>query len=253
MSDPDLIERLIETEPRLAAITAEAVAEALQGFSLPPHKSADWIARAIRGVLFASLNDPEDGPERQADKDTKQELLALAEQVAGAWQSVFQRSNGADSALVHSAFGNGNWLTEEDVIDGVAISEPPEHKAFIEAVQQMDWLAGFLRRAGNAVDVPMGPWRNKIRREERICRAQYLSPVYEKAFSAAATINTWGIDEKPKNLGAKRLGHWADFYQRIVALAFSDKATPDLEGVLDEARRRQRAYRVKFAPGIIPD
>ena len=88
-------------------------------------------------------------------------------------------------------------------------------------------------------------WSDKLAKEERILRAQFLSPVFEVAFDRKPTVNRW-----PER---KSLGPWADFYKRIVDLAFGPWASSNLEEVLKVARKRDKEHRVQFEPGIIPE
>jgi hypothetical protein len=236
MSAAEDIDQMILAEPRLAAITIDSVAAAVRDFPLPLHESIEWLTRAIQGALLASLSSEEEGSQRQSNSDTQKELALLSQKARTLWAAVFQRSNGADRAIFDHAY-----------------SISPDHcLAFSEAVAHVDWLADFLLDAAKAQEPQRPKWRAAAEREDRIRRAQFLSPVFERAFSAMATINTWDIDARPKHR-ASSYGHWADFYQRIASMAFGDHAPLDLEGVLDEARRRQKSHRVTFEPGVLPE
>jgi hypothetical protein len=239
MNQPaDLHIRLMLTEPTIAKLTEQAVTDVLDGFPLQPNQSMAWLARAIQGALYASLHNASDGPERQSNADTRKELEKLASRASELWLAIQQRSDAADSAAWDFAFRN--WSG-----DGPMDGDPQAPwNRFNAALAQLEWLARFMRGAAEAQSSQAPKWRQTERREQRICRAQCLSPIYETAFGVEPTVNTWlGNDGGP----------WRDFYQRIVAFAFGEQATPDWEGVLDEARRRDRAQRVTFAPGVIPD
>lgn len=244
MSEPDDLHiRLMLTEPTIARLTEAAVVEALDGFPLQPMQGMAWLARAIQGALYVSLANATDGPERQSNTDNKAELERLSQGALKLWGKLAQRSDGADSALWDFAWRRWDGEGGKQV-DGVSIGEPSDYKAFGQAVRQLEWLAAFMLEAAKTQPAQAAKWRQAERREIRVWRAHCLSPIFETAFGVEATINTW-----PGNDG----GHWRDFYQRIVALAFGEKATPDWEGVLDEARRRHKAHNVTFADGVIPD
>jgi hypothetical protein len=68
--------------------------------------------------------------------------------------------------------------------------------------------------------------------------------IYHLAFEKEPTVNNWET--------AKSFGPWWDFYSRVIDLAFK-KNVLNPKAVLKEARRRDKANRVRFGPGIIPD
>jgi hypothetical protein len=239
----DLHIRLMLSEPTIAKLTVAAVAEALDEFPLQPKRGMAWLARAIQGALYVSLGNASDGPERQSNTDNRAELERLSQGALKLWGKLAARSDGADSALWRFAWHRWDGEGGKQV-DGISIGEPSDYRAFGEAVRQLEWLAAFVREAAKVQPAQAAKWRQAERREIRVWRAHCLSPIFETAFGVEAAINTW-----PGNDG----GPWRDFYQRIVALAFNEKATPDWEGVLDEARRRHKTDRVTFADGVIPD
>jgi hypothetical protein len=243
--DDDLMTQLMLSNPPIARLTEETIASALLDFPLEASPGLNWLARAIQGALHFSIRWGGD-PDRPSNVEIRDELHGFADNLSALWLSLSQRSNAADDALWDYAFRN--WSHEGDEVLNHLIAEtPPSYRRFGEAIAQLGWLAGYLRRASAAQEPQKPNWRRAEGREERIMRAQCLSIVYEFAFDAAPTLNRWPT--------SKSLGNWADFYQRIVALAFDEKATPNLEDVLREARRRQTAdaTRVVFAPGILPD
>jgi len=243
MSDErDLIAELILSEPTIAKLTEAAVAEALVNFELEPRREISWIARAIQGALYASLRPADERSDRPSNVQIRDELQKLADDCSKLWLRLSERSGEADQSVWHSAFRA--WVDEGDELDTIEIGEPTEYKRFGETLLELDWLSAFLKRAANSLERQSPNWRRAVQREERIVRAHFLSPIYEQAFGATPTINTWPT--------AKSLGPWADFYQRVVALAFGERATPNLEEVLDEARRRDKADRVSFGDGVIP-
>src|SRR5204863_379627 len=85
-------------------------------------------------------------------------------------------------------------------------------------------------------------WRAKYKREWRIRVALYLMPIFEEGFGRKATLNRW-----PSRRGDRWLGYWADFYQRVVGATLGELATPDLEGLLLDARKQLGAS--GYSPG----
>jgi len=240
--DEDLYNELMLTDPSIAKVTEAAVAKALAGFALTPKPDMAWLARAIQGALFCTLGNASDAPERQSNKKTKAELKKLASHAIKLRFAIQKRSGAADSELWEFARSQRDGEGGVDV-HGVTLGEPSLYRAFQAALTQLNWLPDFLLHAANGVKPQSGPWQTSERREKRIERAHYLSPIYEKAFSREAVVQVW----------PEGLGYWPEFFQRTLELAFEDKDTNDLEGVLNEARRRHKSSPVKFEPGIIPD
>jgi len=243
-SNDDLFARLMLTEPTIAKLTEGAVATALSSMSITPRRDHAWLARAVQGALYTSLTPASDGPHRQSNADTRNELTKLATQASTFWLSLVERSSSADQALWDAAFRR--WDGEGGTtIDGVAIGEPSLYAEFTKTIARLNSLTTFLRQAAEEIEAQRPNWRRTEQRENRIFRAQCLSPIYEEAYGLEPTVNSWP--------GRSSLGPWSEFYQRIVALTFGENATPDLEGVLDEARRRDKSHRVVFAAGVIPN
>lgn len=242
-SEEDLIAELMLSEPTVANLTESAVAEALAGFEPEPRRKMSWIARAVQGALYASMQPADERADRPSNAEVRTELLKLTRECSKLWLTLSQRSNEADSAIWDWAFHN--WISSQGYdLDKPEIGEPEDYSAFNEALRQLDWLSGFLRSAAGVLEPQSPNWRRAEHREQRVLRAQFLSGIYEEAFGLTPTVNTWPT--------AKSLGPWAEFYQRIVAVAFGERATPNLEAVLDEARRRDKTQRVSFGPGVIP-
>lgn len=234
-----LLQQLILAS-RLAKITPEVIRQALEGFAFRPQKEFAWLVRGIRAALYVSRAGPGYSPPTVSNSEVREELLKLSKQASDCWQALWTRSSSADSAIFDFAFrAESNWGEEGGA------SQPPELARFSEAVRDLEWLADFLRSVGDSKKPQQPKWRQKDAFEQRVFRGQCLAVIYEEAFGKPATVVT----------GARTtaLGHWADFYQRMVAMAFDERATPNLEGVLDEARRRHKEHRVIFGPELLPE
>jgi len=241
--EDDLLVQLMLGEPTIAALTETAVAGALRGFELTAKREMSWIARAVQGAIFVSMRPADESPTRRSNAEIRNEILRLADECSKLWLNLCQRSTEVDAAIWDRAFRD--WVAEApDDLVVPDIGQPLNSKRFEDALFHVEWLSTYLRRAAH-LERQTPNWRRGEEREQRILRAQCLSPIFEQAFGAQPTVNTWPM--------ARSLGPWADFYQRIVALAFGERATPNLEGVLDEARRRDKAFRVSFEPGVIPN
>lgn len=235
----DIRERQIACEPRLAAITQDTVIAALDGFQLSPKQGMAWLTRAIRGALWVSLTPPDSGAERQPNKKTQQELFGLADKASKLWLALHDRSQPADSALFDFA-----WRGWNSPPGAGEVGSPPDYDSFVETVARLDGLSVFLRRTAMMLEVQRPNWTLAEQREERIYQAQCLSVVFVKAFGKEPTVNKWETAKEP--------GPWWDFYQRVIDMAFS-KNVLNQGAVLAEARRRDKAHRVSFGAGILPD
>jgi hypothetical protein len=234
-ADEGELERFVYRDDMLPKVTAEAVADALDGFPLQCRCSMDWLATAVRRALAITIRAAGDRPDRQSNRKTKKELETLASRAAKAWLSIQERSAWADSAAWDFAWRNSP-LEGETTIDGLTIGEPSAYRRFSEALTHLDWLSSFLRDTAKAIEKQAPRWPEAEARQIRIERAEYLAPIYKTAF---------GLDE---------LIRFGDFYQRMVALAFDEGDIPDLEALMSEARRRHSETPAAFGPGAgIPE
>lgn len=242
--DDDLVVQLMLSNPAIARLSEPVVAQALQGFELTAVRSMEWITRGIQVALDCTLRNVEDGPDRQSNADTRNELGDLASRANDLWRDIFGRSSAADSALWRAAFMGWDGEGGEEV-DGVVIGEPSQYGGFTSDLGSLERLGSFLRATANDLKIRQGRWRDAERRELRVERAHFLSPIFEEAYGQEATVHDWP--------NSKSLGSWAGFYTRIIAAAFDGHETSNLREVLKEARRRHVAHKVQFAPGLLLD
>ena len=167
----DLFARLMLTEPTIAKLTEDAVATAVAPMSIIPRRDNAWLARAVQGALYTSLTPASDGPDRQSNAETRNELNKLAAQGSAFWLTLAERSSSADQALWDAAFrrwdGQGGTT-----IDGVTIGEPTLYAEFTKTVARLDSLTTFLRQAAEEIAAQGPNWRRAEQREHRIFRAQ---------------------------------------------------------------------------------
>lgn len=236
-ADEEELNAFVYRDHALLHVTPEAVGEAMLDFPLPSDRTLGWLALAVRRALAATIPNASDGPQRTSNSEIRKELRALSEAVSDTWVKVFGRSHAADSRLWDHAFRN--W----EGINALATSDDPgfDHNRFRAALAHMDWLSGYLREAARETEAQRGDWRRAEERRLRIERGQYLAPVFEAAFSQSVSANNWPSDARHE---AKT--PFMDFYQRMVALAFAENATPDLSGVLKAACRLHRECPVEL-------
>jgi len=173
----------------LSMVTSDALANALEGFSLSlvPGRDMDWLATAARRALAISMREINNGPARTSNADIRAELERLAGLAGSTWLELFQCDDAADSRLWDHAWRHSTGEGGTEVGDGRIIGEPSEYLRFKAAVAELDWLAGFMREAAKATESQRGPWRQSEQRRLRIERAQYLAPIFEAAFGQSIT------------------------------------------------------------------
>lgn len=242
-TDNDPFLRVMLTDPRIARLTPEIIGEALKGFALPSLKETAWIARALQAAVMVGMISNDGEPDRKGNAEIRDELAAFAKRASDLWLDLFTRSAQVDSALWSFAFES--WRGDAEIDEASLMGHTAQLKAFADAVQALELLPAILGGAANHIGsrTQSAGWRAAQRFRQRIDLATCISPVFEEAFGRTAT---------PLN-GERPYGHWGDFFQRIMAAAFNERATPNLETVLKEARRRSLKSPVLFEPGIMPD
>lgn len=231
---------------RLDRITAESVDRALDSFPLKQRCSVDRLAALIREALRISMIMSRDvswrtspnfnrrgskgGPDRKGNAATRREIAELAKRSGDLVERLRGRSKEADQCFWMHAFWNNPSEVQE---------QPSDYEQFIDSVKKLEWVAGFLGDAAEGLRNQSPRWADAERHEQRIFHAYDLSTVFEWAFGKPATVTSW--QDRPK-------GPWPDFFQRIMSLVFDELKTPNLEAVLDEARRRYKNSGALFDP-----
>jgi hypothetical protein len=235
-NDTDEFDLMLARDHWLPEVSTERVADACRqiGLDLAGDKSWADFATEVRRCLAATMKNRFHGPNRLAPLKVRNEL----ERVANAAQSVSGELNRlSDEAL---AFLYRHSLRDWDESSGseteATLGTPPQFKRLKRATAEMDSLSKFLQSAASAVEVPQGPWRRSESRELRIEQGVQLAPLFEAAFGLDAAANNYPSDAKDKEKTP-----FMEFFQQMVLLAFKERATADLSGVLKEACRQHRA------------
>ncbi len=247
-SDNDEFHAFVYRDHLLPMVNTLSVTNALNGFSLSlsSGRNMDWLAVAVRRALACTVKATGEGPQRKSNADIRLELIELSEAVAATWQKLFESSVYADYRIWQVSLRL--WFSESGigVYDGIDRGEPPDYRRFKDSVAELDRLARFLRMVALDTESQRGPWRQSEERQLRLERGQYLAPIFEYAFGQRVSANNW-----PSGSHRERSA-FMDFYQRMVALAFGEQATPDISGVLKDACRLHRQQPVQFVGGMIP-
>lgn len=247
-ADEEEFAAFIGRDDWLKQVSDEAVSNALNGFPLTLSEGRDmaWLAMAVRRALAISMRHPEDSPERTSNANIRAELERLAAVAGSTWLELFQCDHAADQRLWDHAWHHWDGEGGTDVGNGMVMGEPSDYLRFKAVIAELDWLASFMRDAAKATPSQRGPWRQSEEKRLRVERGQYLAPIFEAAFDQQVSANNWpsGTHRGPSA--------FMDFYQRMVALAFNEQATPDISGVLKAACHLHRQHPAQFAEGIIP-
>lgn len=248
MSDEDLATAMMLGEPSISKLDASAMKAALNGFPLEPIKPIAWISRGVQGAVYYVRKFGDD-ESRLSNSDVRDELLGLAEEVFSTIKRLKNLSSEAESAAWHTAFGQA--LDQAGApTHNFLVERLPAYSA-IEGAQSRLLEVGslFLSSAERMAKLPQkAKWRQREEHEKKVALAYYLSPVFEIGFGKTPAPNTWEQSD-----GSVRMGYWPDFYQRVRAAAFGERATPNLLRILKEARRLNRASGGIFPADLLPD
>jgi hypothetical protein len=248
LADDDEFAAFISNESALLHMTKESIEEALEGFPLvlAGWRDMAWLCMATRRALAISLPNYKESPDRTSNADIVGELNRLAEVSQSTWRELSERDRSVDDRLWEHAWHR--WAkdqasnTEEDLL----VSRPPDFVRFNAAIAELEWLSSFLRFAASETKVPRGPWKSALERRIRVSRARYLAPIFEAAFGSRVSANNF-----PSDARHRKPTPFMDFYQRMVCLALSEEATPDLSGVIKEACGLHKKYPVRYPRGVI--
>ena len=262
MTGGDDVDWLRDAPDHLKHIDPESVEAALNGFPLSTAKSSAWMAAHVLRAMFIAVGAGAE-IERYPGKGTVlRELSGFADQLDAFWKAYGERSDWAESVLRRSAmrdidFGNLSDIDElpsdanpADALDRLDASKnswwvegskrtsaiSPQWASFRSWVNGVPEMASFIRDAANRLCSPADPprWRDSEKRKERISFANELAPVFEQAYSRAATVNSWTDDA-----GIPNGGPWPDYFNRIACLALQVERIPDLLGLLKVARQER--------------
>lgn len=247
--EEELVISLMLSEPRIERLTEPVIEKALDGFALEPVKDWAWMARAVRVAVYCGMRLGI-APDRVGNVKVKRELSRLSKQASKLWLNLFNMSHAAKDALWDFDFHNWVDSPPGEIREGELMGQSAEQRAYRELVDRLNWLSAYLNSAAQHVGSKKQAtrWRDGERRERRIYLAMCLSWVFERAYDRQPTVNKWPDGSKRRSLGP-----WADFYQRIMAVALNEHTVPDLEGVLVRARGEVLKAPVIFPPGMMPE
>lgn len=235
-SELDEFDLMLARDHWLPEVSTERVADACRQIGLHVAGGTSWadLATAVRRCLAATLKNRFDGPDRLAPSKLREELERLAGAVHSASEELNRLSDEANRFLFR--FSLRDWDNDKSTDTEATMGTPDQFQRLKRAIIDMGLLSKFLQTASHGVEVPKGPWKNSEIRALRIERGIELARIFEAAFCLQAAANNYPSDARDMEATP-----FMKFYQQMVTLAFEERATPDLSGVLKEACRKHRA------------
>ena len=231
--------------PVAARVTVERVADALADYPLRPIRELHWLARAIQPAVYLAANQnlPANGP-----TDVRDELQRLAAQARKLCIGLFDISDEAEDGLWQ--FARSMPAASDDTANA-------EVAAYQESWERLGGIVAFLDQAAAhagtraaaqvAASGPSKKWKMAAEKNWRKWFAVWLSPAFESGFGRTAALDNYA-----KRGDRYEHGHWADFYGRIMGVAFGTPKPRNLVDVLSEAREIASKNVVLFPPGWFP-
>lgn len=249
MSDGDWLIPFVSGEDQLPDVTAKALHERLAKlpFGLEVGKDWDWLAMLVRRALALSVPDHRDGPERDGNKEIRDELLRLSGLASDTWLQLFDPTDSADSHLYWFALSRWDGSGGEDVGNGMFRGDPADFVRFRAALAELDWVSSFLRDAAHSLPKQAGPWRASEQKRRRIARAQYLAPIYEAAFGQKLSANNY--PHEPRH---SRPTPFMTFYEETVTLAFGPREATNYTDVVKAAFLLHKQQPCELNPEFFP-
>jgi hypothetical protein len=243
--DEGKMTHLMALDLMLPHVTAATVTDALSAFpiQLKCNVTNAWLTVAVRRSLAMTIRGKSDNPYRTSNSQIKAELNRLSKKSEGLWLEMFQMSQAANNKLRQLSFQK--WPNQS----AFSILDDPQFdlNRLKKCVAELDWAARYLRESAQVIEVQSPNWKRGEEYEIRVDRGYFLAPVYEAAYGQSIRVNNW-----PSDYRHRAPTHFMQFYQKMVDLAFGDKAVANLSQVLKEARKKHRHSPVEFHDGIIP-
>ncbi len=164
---------------------------------------------------------PRGGIDRKNNVQVQKELAVITHRARGLAEDITSLSSEAKSVLTLYA---QDMQFDQNLYAGLT-----EWDRLWDVVGDLRRIADFLERTEAVIARQSPRWVEAEKQEQRIFHALYLAPIFEKAFGKSATVIAWRDEIE---------GAWPPFFQAIMRLAFGEEKVPNLEKVLDEARRR---------------
>lgn len=229
------------SHPVASQITPDSISKALAGFPLVPVRDLGWLARAIQPAVYLAADQRRP---TKSTKDVRKELQKLAAETRALCTKLFDISDDAEDAI---------WRFARS-LPGATDDSANEEMAYLAGTR--DRLTGtmaFLERAtaDTRTRKPASQkWDRAADKNLRKWFAVWLSPAFEEGFGRRAVLSN------ADRTGRHEHGHWADFYERVMALAFQRPGVENLRKVLGSARSVTKLGRaadvVRFPPGWFP-
>lgn len=221
--EDDFLSALRRTDPWVAAITAERIESALEGFELPLAEGWDWarLANSIQEVATYARGEPPQG-----DAEAKAELEQLADKAEALRRSILRMGQTAELAAFWEAFRHRRDGEGAEQFDYENDFEPL-------MIHPLTTITNILARAASQIGTQRpqaSRWRDRHRKELRVKLAVFLIPIFQSAYDTVARANNWRAEYGQEH-------PWPDFFRRIYLSLFPATKRLNLAEVLQEAAR----------------
>jgi hypothetical protein len=231
--------QIFDTHPVAGRVTAERISVALTGY---PIRGEKWLARAVQPAVYLAAKQT---LPRKGLPAVRNELQELTNQTRAVCTALFHISSEAEDSL---------WQFARSLPDATDDSANAEMAFFKQSRERLTGTLRFLDDAAARVAAQKQSsqkWERAADMELRKWFAVWLSPAFEEGFGRKATLSNANRTDRHEH------GHWADFYERMMGLAFERPKPDNLRRVLAEARKvtkraQSAAAVVRFPAGWFP-
>ncbi len=227
----EFLSSLFGKDDRLPHMTGEAVAAALEGFSLPLRASTEKLAKAVRRALAlytptaAMMPDATPGGAEIRDR-----LIELSDRASALRNEILSLDEATSAPLMRDL-------------------EDESFHRFQLALTHLHFLSGTLRNVAEAVPVRRSKWRSTEAARLRVWHARSLAPVFEQAFNRQSTVNDYASGQD----NVAQLGPWPEFFSRMIRLAFDEQLSINqVRRALKDARKLHRLAPIHHPPALVP-
>jgi hypothetical protein len=226
----------------LCHITASVIGQALDGFplSLADGWDEETLAGSVREALALTLPSDEYDPARLSNAELKGRLHKLSSTASRLNEGISEYKKDIDHHLSDHSFHSEGFVN----YIGFILTDTTGYSQFLRFATQLPLIVKFLEEAACNVERQAPKWRQAKERELRIWRAERLIPIFETAFGSKITVNNW--TENGGDPRHRKPTPFMVFYQRMMALAFSEQATSDLSAILKEARTGRKRWEAEL-------
>ncbi len=245
-NENDWVYQIYRSDPTTAFMTEDVVRTALAGFPLEPSWNYARLAVGIQWALHTGLRYANSKADEKSNAEVRDELRDLAERTKDLCIAYDEVSDDAKTAMWNH--GYKAWVARRNS-EGL-MGEPAEIERFRALINEMSWLGHFLEDVTAEVGAKVQPpkWRGSERQSSRVWLGRHLATIFEAAFDVEAVPKSGGMNSDPASLG-----HWPDFFCRVIRQAGIQSAGANLGDVMREVRRLHVSEPVLLDSKMVPE